>query len=91
LDDLPADLSESKRKQVQMCVLSKCLEKLLRTARQASFNGKWIKDPWGRRIMVVPRLLAYVADQPEYNDIAGIRGHSSNQPCEICEACMVMI
>jgi hypothetical protein len=59
-DVLPRGLSPNKRKQVRRLVLSKCNSLITQAAHDASHKGKWIKDPWGRSILAVPRMVAEV-------------------------------
>jgi hypothetical protein len=63
-------------------VFSKCLSHLLQPMKVASKLGIPLVDPDGIRQHVHPRLLSYVADDPELKDVYCIK--NGKLPCEMC-------
>jgi hypothetical protein len=69
---------------LKLLVLKKCLETLLEPLREASYKGVEWKAPDGKQYLFFPRILSYVADDPEIRDMLCILAHNSRFPCEIC-------
>ena len=84
LSDKPIGLPDSAWRQVKLLYTARALHTLLRPLKAMSKLGTRMGDPWGRLQNVHPRLLSYVADDPESKDVLCIKGGNSEFICEAC-------
>ena len=68
----------------KLVVLSKCLETLLNPLKEASEIGAVWAVQNQDKYRFFPRVISYIADDPEIRDILCIAGHGSAVPCERC-------
>lgn len=80
-----AEMTFTQWRQVKLCMHHKCLNKLLEQVKRISDSdvGLSLKDPSGRPMTVVPRLMSYITDDPEAKDCSLVRGGNSMFPCEL--------
>jgi len=72
------------KNEVKLVALSKCLELLFAPVKPAVAEGVELQAPSGSKYLFFPRLLSYVADDPEWRDLLAIYNHSSSVPCDKC-------
>lgn len=80
------ELQKGTDRSVKLAVYAKCLETLLQPLAEASKSGEYWKDSYGDEYLIFPRILSYVADDPEMRDLLCILGHMAKFACERCLA-----
>jgi hypothetical protein len=81
--DMPG-LSEEQKRLVIMAFNAKCLHVLLQPLKAASAGGVLLACYDEVQRLVFPRLLSYVADEPEISMVTCHKSHHSKHPCDVC-------
>jgi hypothetical protein len=81
------EMSANRWAVIKRAVFNHCMEIVFAGVKQASHDGLCLKDPWGVERCVFPRLMSYVADEPELKMVTCIKGVPSAHPCETCMVC----
>ncbi|GMH34587.1 hypothetical protein BSKO_02448 [Bryopsis sp. KO-2023] len=71
---------------LRLKVLHACIGKMLEPLKELSFSGISLVDPNGRAWTVYPRMLSWVADNPEQSDLlCKYQAHAAHMPCVQCD------
>lgn len=68
----------------KLLVLQKCIKALFASIEDGLKAGYQWKAPDGKKFWFFPRVISYVADDPEIRDILCIKSHQGSLPCERC-------
>ena len=77
-------LETRKGHEVRAKLLQRILHRVFRTCMVASHRGVWVQVPGGGSVLVSPRVLLYVCDQPEERAIMCLNGSGCFFPCTPC-------
>ncbi|KAL4431240.1 hypothetical protein ABPG75_006496 [Micractinium tetrahymenae] len=80
----PPGVSSHTWRLVRLFAVNECLRRLLAPLKQLANEGKVTAAPSGALYRFFPRLLSYVADDPEVHDISCILSGGTLHPCEQC-------
>ena len=73
-----------KGQEVRSELLQRILHIVFRRSVLASHRGAWLNLPGGGRVLVSPRALLYVCDQPEERAVMCLKGTGCIFPCTPC-------